>query len=305
MQPFTSILVDVDAAAPAQPALDRAVLLARRSGARLTVADATTGAIATSPLLPADVEEAMVAARRSDLERVATDARAESRLLTGRPATALIQEVLRSGHDLLMRSHARDLSTPGVSPFGAVDMELLRKCPCPVLLVRHGSPTPRPRIVAAVNAAAENSAEDTLNRKIVEAMLLMASSLDASSAGLLHVWTPFAERTVRAYASGDQFDTYVEGSRERATADLRRLVGSFDGRLDGSPLTLLRGVPEEVIPDFVVKDGIDIVVMGTVARSGISGLLIGNTAERILRKLPCSVLTVKPDEFVSPVRLDP
>ena len=44
--------------------------------------------------------------------------------------------------------------------------------------------------------------------------------------------------------------------------------------------------------------------MGTMARSGIAGLLIGNTAERVLRKLPCSVLAVKPDGFVSPERLE-
>ena len=53
-----------------------------------------------------------------------------------------------------------------------------------------------------------------------------------------------------------------------------------------------------------MAEGIDLVVMGTVARAGIAGMLIGNTAERVLRKLPCSVLTVKPDGFVSPVRLD-
>jgi nucleotide-binding universal stress UspA family protein len=54
----------------------------------------------------------------------------------------------------------------------------------------------------------------------------------------------------------------------------------------------------------VVAEVIDLVVMGTVARAGIAGMLIGNTAERVLRKLPCSVLTVKPDVFVSLVRLD-
>ncbi len=51
-------------------------------------------------------------------------------------------------------------------------------------------------------------------------------------------------------------------------------------------------------------EGIDLVVMGTVARGGLAGLLIGNAAERMLRKLPCSVLAVKPDGFVSPVRLE-
>jgi len=38
-----------------------------------------------------------------------------------------------------------------------------------------------------------------------------------------------------------------------------------------------------------------------VARTGIPGLVIGNTAERILNGLVCSVLTVKPDGFVTPV----
>jgi nucleotide-binding universal stress UspA family protein len=52
-----------------------------------------------------------------------------------------------------------------------------------------------------------------------------------------------------------------------------------------------------------VSEGVDVLVMGTVARGGIPGMLIGNTAERVLRKLPCSVLTVKPDGFESPVRL--
>ena len=68
---------------------------------------------------------------------------------------------------------------------------------------------------------------------------------------------------------------------------------------------LISAVAAHVIaPEFVVSEGIDVLVMGTVARGGVSGVLIGNTAERVLRKLPCSVLTVKPDGFVSPVRLE-
>jgi universal stress protein E len=42
--------------------------------------------------------------------------------------------------------------------------------------------------------------------------------------------------------------------------------------------------------------------MGTLGRAGIAGLLIGNTAEKILHQVECSVMTVKPDGFVSPVK---
>jgi nucleotide-binding universal stress UspA family protein len=44
--------------------------------------------------------------------------------------------------------------------------------------------------------------------------------------------------------------------------------------------------------------------MGTVARTGIAGFFMGNTAESILTQLECSVLTLKPQGFVSPVTLE-
>jgi nucleotide-binding universal stress UspA family protein len=42
-------------------------------------------------------------------------------------------------------------------------------------------------------------------------------------------------------------------------------------------------------------------MMGTAGRSGIRGLVIGNTAERMLDQLECSILTLKPPGFVAPV----
>lgn len=306
MEPFKSILVDVDATATAHPALERGARLARSLGATLTITDVVTVPPHARYNLPPDLEENIVRERRQQLSRVANavkDVRAESKLLVGRPATVLIEEVLRANHDLLMRSHAREVAASGPKSFGAVDMELLRLCPCPVLLVRHGRPASRPRIVAAVNTSTEDAEEQALNARIIETALLMASHLDTDPPGVLHVWAPFAERMIRSHSADDQFATYVERARQRASTDLMRLLRTFQGRLADTESALRRGEPEDVIPEFVVAEGIDLVVMGTVARSGIAGMLIGNTAERVLRRLPCSVLTVKPDGFVSPVRL--
>jgi universal stress protein E len=50
--------------------------------------------------------------------------------------------------------------------------------------------------------------------------------------------------------------------------------------------------------------GSDLIVMGTISRAGIAGLSVGNTAERMLGHLDCSMLTVKPADFVCPVHLD-
>jgi nucleotide-binding universal stress UspA family protein len=59
-----------------------------------------------------------------------------------------------------------------------------------------------------------------------------------------------------------------------------------------------------VIIELAAAKSIDLIVMGTIGRTGIPGLFIGNTAETVLRQVHCSVLTVKPQGFVTPVRLD-
>ena len=110
-------------------------------------------------------------------------------------------------------------------------------------------------------------------------------------------------QTIRSHSGDDQFASYVE-VRDNVRLQTSRLVRSFEGRLAETQSTLRRGEHDDIIPEFVVAEGIDLVVMGTVAQSGIAGMLIGNTAERVLRKLPCSVLAVKPEGFTSPVRFN-
>lgn len=308
MEPFKSILVDIDATASAHPALDQAVLLAKRSGAKLTVADTVTFPDHdTHHSLLAGAEDPVALERRLLLARIARqlrDVQATAELLVGRPATALIQEVLRAKHDLVLRSHARDVAKSGATGFGTVDFELLRKCPCPLFLVRQGPPAVRPRIACAVHTSSEDPSAQALNTKIVESGLLLASYLNAHQPTLLHVWAAPAERAIRHQSADDQFSAYLKNTQRDAAAMLARLAESFAGQFDERTTVLRRGEPQQVLPEYVVSEGIDVLVMGTVARGGISGMLIGNTAERVLRRLSCSVVTVKPDGFVSPVRLE-
>lgn len=305
MPDFTNILVDVDATAPSHPALERAAALARRSGGRLTITDVLSIPAHARRYLPADVEEDLIDRQRAQLTRIArslTGVQAEVKLLSGRPGTMLIQEVLRSGHDLLVRSHDRDVAAAAPRPFGAVDMELLRKCPCPVLLIRHGRVAAASRIVAAVNANTDRESERALNARIIE-LALLVGEYEGGSTMVLQAWAPFAESRTRAVLTDDEFASYLDAVRQGAADKLARLAQSFRGRLSEEQLFNRRGEPEVVIPEFVVSHGVDLVVMGTVARGGIAGLLIGNTAERVLSRLPCSVLAVKPEGFVSPVSL--
>ena len=63
--------------------------------------------------------------------------------------------------------------------------------------------------------------------------------------------------------------------------------------MPSSPITILmEGEAQEKIPEYVKDNDIDLIVMGTVCRTGIPGYFIGNTAESILSEVSCSVLTV-------------
>ena len=66
----------------------------------------------------------------------------------------------------------------------------------------------------------------------------------------------------------------------------------------------MQGAPLDAIPRVAQEIHSGLVVMGAISRSGLKRVFIGNTAERVLSKLRCSVLTLKPDHFVSPVRVD-
>ncbi|RPH48397.1 MAG: universal stress protein UspA, partial [Lysobacterales bacterium] len=94
---------------------------------------------------------------------------------------------------------------------------------------------------------------------------------------------------------------YIESARRASQDTMAAFTKPLADRLNGVTVQLVEGEPERAISHFVDRNGVDLVVMGTVARSGIPGLVMGNTAERVLQRLRGSVLAIKPPGFVSPI----
>lgn len=302
---LSSILVDEDAGATHHPALEQAAGLARRCGARVKIVDVL-------PWVPSgvrhfvtpDIEKELIEHRRerlSALVKDVSDVPVTTELLRGRPATAVIQEVLRANHHLLVRSHGRDLAE-SPRPFGAIDMELLRQCPCPVWLVgsRSRATTDQWRILAAVRATTTEPEEQQLNGQILEWALLLKSLGDAELT-VLQAWTPYGASLLRSRMSPDEFSEFIETSRRTEDEALSNFLAPYKERLTGAAVELVHGEPEDAITRFVESHGVDVVVMGTVARTGIAGLVMGNSAERVLQRLRGSVFAVKPPGFRSPL----
>lgn len=305
MGAFSRILIDVDAMAEAHPALTEAAAVAAACGATVKIVDVVEEVPrrARRYITPA-LESSLEALRKEHLAAVAagvTQVVTSTGVLRGRPATAIVQEVLRSDHDLVVRSHGRDLDEGG-RLLGVVDMELLRVCPCPIWLVgSQKRENPTPRILAAVHANPTDRIEQRLNNSILELALTM-QALQGAQLWVVQAWTAFGESLLKSRMSADEIDQYVEAARAAEQGALSALTQPFSDRLQGATVELVKGEPDDVIADYVARQRIDLVVMGTVARGGLGGVLMGNTAERMLRRLRVSVLATKPPGFKSPVR---
>ena len=123
---------------------------------------------------------------------------------------------------------------------------------------------------------------------------------------IAHAWTFPAESSFRSGRFGplSEVDRWVREARDLHRRSLTELLQPYALQDLKHQVYMLKGEAGNLIPELVAAKEVELIVMGTVGRTGVDGLLIGNTAEKILRRVNCSVLTVKPDGFVTPVRLE-
>jgi nucleotide-binding universal stress UspA family protein len=194
-------------------------------------------------------------------------------------------------------------------------MHLLRKCPCPVWLVKPGAPRKFRRIVAAVDLDdAHEPDELNIRRRLNLDILEMASSLALANFSALHVvhaWEVIGETSMRdgfLRVPEARVDAYVHQVKKRRETEMARLLEELNNRPNNHVLDcieyevhLVKGSPRKTIPSVARTVQADMVVMGTVARTGIPGFITGNTAEMILAQIESSVLAIKPEGFKTPV----
>ncbi len=290
--------------------LKQAISLARNNRAPLKV-------LVLCPELPGQLSEHKSKFEQSVMEQAAASVEATREALMlekdavqitlemgygKHPAVRIIQQVLTGGHDLLVKE--ADTLEHGRG-FKALDMTLLRKCPCPVWLSR---PISRSRQEIKVAVAIDPDSHEPAGEALSLRLLRLSRSLADSCSGELHIvscWNYEFEGYLLSnpWARMDEQDI-AKAVSEARTGHAAGLEELLDKAEISGPQRIhhLRGQPEKVIPRFIEENEIDILVMGTVARTGIAGLVIGNTAENILQELGCSLLALKPPGFVSPIK---
>jgi nucleotide-binding universal stress UspA family protein len=184
MKRFKRILCVVEPRQAIEPVLERVVSLAQNNQACLTVvcvAPRVTAGISMPDGGPITLElqKAAIADSRQQLENAVAPFRSritiEAKVLMGTAFLEIIREVLRHGHDLVIKAPEDPAWLERL--FGSDDMHLLRKCPCPVWLVKHSPSKSYRRILAPVDVDADHPATElTIRHKPNVKMLELAVS---------------------------------------------------------------------------------------------------------------------------------
>ena len=156
--------------------------------------------------------------------------RAGARVLSGKPFLEIIREVLREKHDLVIMTAEGDEGLK-TRLFGSTSLHLMRKCPCPVWVMKPTQGKRFARILAAVDTDPDESdtEHDALNTKIMDLATSLAER-EQSELHIVHAWTMFGEsllRSKRARLKEEQVDAWVLQERQRHERKLDELLGKY------------------------------------------------------------------------------
>lgn len=282
MQSIRRILVVIEPSAEtdkvANLAMPRACLIARATGARLHL---------------------LVCDKRLDHSELLTDLRHVLEAKDIKVTTeqdwhesshqTIVKVQQAQGADLVIKQHFPDsaLKKALLTP---ADWKLLRYCPCPVLMVKTDRPWKGGAILAAVDVGNPDGEHTALHYSIVQHGVRIAEM----AGGELHVIAAHPSPMLSAADPVYQLSSTIEGKyREQC----RAFQTEFS--INDAHLHIAEGPADVLIPYTAHHLKAPVTVIGTVGRTGISGALIGNTAEVVLDSLESDVLVLKSEEALA------
>lgn len=308
METYQNILVVIDPTAEDQKALKRAIELARKTNANITAfLSIFDFSYEMTTMLSSEERESMrqtviddrsqwikEATANLDTANLAIDIKV---IWHNRPFEAVIDQVINHQFDIVIKgTHQHDKLKSVI--FTPTDWHLIRKCPCPVLLVKDHSWPDNGNILAAVNVGSDEQEHQSLNDIITEEAINLAKIINAN----VHLVNSFPGTPVNIAIEIPEFDAtqYNDSMLQHHNEAMSKHAEQFG--IEQDKAYVREGLPEDVIETLSEQLDAELVILGTIGRTGISAALIGNTAEHVIDRLNCDVLALKPAGYLSPLQ---
>ena len=305
MLDINHILVVLDSEHPEQPAFDRALALASSVKADITILGSCYEAYCeeSSSLeleTKNEIKSALINNRQLWLDTFVDEAQKQGIEIS---TEVHWQKNLHNAVMTSMNTSNFDLVIKGTKPHSIVDRifthsdwNLLRHCNAPVLLVKSAKPWANNRILASIDATSHDKGHKLINENILDFAEHLADHLKTD----LHLVNSYpmvalAFAMVPEVTAPDDIQKYIT---EQHKTECEYYAKKYN--INDDHIHITEGDPDDVVEMMAKEIEADLVVIGSVAREGLSGVLLGNTAERIVDRVSCDVLVIKPLDGVKP-----
>ncbi|MBT4159918.1 MAG: universal stress protein [Gammaproteobacteria bacterium] len=300
---FKKILFFADGARSELAALRRSYGIARHNGAELTVIgvvdEVSTNDMQLQPSIR-KIQESLINERSAEIDKLVESIGGSEHgikkiVVPGKEHVEVIRNVADEGFDVVIKA-VNSKTAVAQAIFGSTDTQLMHYAPCPVMILKPFRRKSWRSLVAAVDPRVETEQEMGLNSDLL-AMAVSIAEIESADLHVLHVLDhPLSSHKSKMKAEYRELEVSLEAD---ATRKMRELTEGF-GHVSLKE-HLIKGKPHSTIAEFVATHEADLLVMGSVGRSGIPGFFVGNTAEKILNHVDCSVMVLKPRGWKTPV----
>jgi nucleotide-binding universal stress UspA family protein len=309
MKRFKKLLVVADTRLDEHPVVHEGAEIASANKASLTIVDVVPASSWIADLVTAELasmRELYAQEAQRKLEALAVPLRDKgldvtTRVLTGKTSVEAIREVLREKHDLVL-AVAKGKHSKRKGFFGYTALHLLRDCPSAVWLVTRESAAKINHVLGCVDVSSDHPVDVELNDKVYELVSSLAG-LQNARCSILHAWQMQDEALLISRLTKEHLAEFVRDHRNATKERFDEFLIRHGSSVDSETAHLVKGSPAQTIEKFTQEYSVDLIVMGTVSRSGLAGMLLGNTAEQIIDRIECSLIALKPYDFTTSITL--
>ena len=288
-----TILAATDFSSTADTGVDWAIELAKDHGARIELIHALLVPSRATDFVPSppDFTDALQEAASGRLNEINSRVRdsgveVSSELRLGIPSQVILETAIDKDADLIV------VGTRGLSGFrhlllGSTAERVVQHAHCPVLTVHPGD-TDKHRPIETVMVPTDFSRDA---ETAYFAALTLLGKTRRTKVVLLHVYhLPYEYTAYGTIPTSLDYFKDIEGAAEDRLATLADELRQQGFQVE----TIAReGFPPEVILAEAEAAGADLIAMGTHGRTGLAHLVLGSTAERVVQRADCPVLTLR------------
>lgn len=302
MDKYKNIILVTDALKEARAAVETACNLAKQHAAKITIVDTLRPPSTASRWFSSnadDVFEMVLADKQTRLDKITErirkqDLNVENKLLIGNSSEEITREAIRINADLVVR-YMKGTRSRHAGRFGNTARNLMRICPCPLLLVGDNA-VENPKVLACINAEHDDNENKAI---LIEAERLAADNERLSA---LYCWKFYGDEFLKDHFAESALQKTLVESEHVYRGVFEKFTQHHDLTSFGDNVRMEHGDPIEVIPEFCRQEGVDVAVMSSASQNHPILRLLGSTIESILDQLPSSLMVVKPIGFKSPIK---